>query len=170
MAIRGDGISDSDHTLQVLAILVSAGSAFFTLVTAVFVLIQVRLFRRQLKFEVLLQIKTINRELLLLGFDRPELFDVINGEGQGTEAEKRYLQLWLNQIDLIYHAKCSRLLTPEYISALERDIADFFKIDRARQLWREVRHYYPPGLQHYLDRVVGVVAFDGPTESPTKHD
>lgn len=91
--------------------MVSAGSAFFTLVTAVFVLIQVRLFRRQLKFEVLLQIKTINRELLLLGFDRPELFDVINGEGKGTEAEKRYLQLWLNQIDLIYHAKCSRLLT-----------------------------------------------------------
>ncbi len=125
-----------------------------TFCTVLFLYVQVRLFSRQLKLESLIRLKENNREILALGFDHPELFNVLNGKDVEPEMEKRYLQLWLNQMDIVWHAQHTGLLFRQDAEALRKDTADFFMLPSMQKHWILVRGYYPSGFQVYIDGII----------------
>lgn len=125
-----------------------------TFCTVLFLYVQVRLFSRQLKLESLIRLKENNREILALGFDHPELFNVLNGNEVDPEFEKRYLQLWLNQMDIVWHAQHTGLLFKQDAQALRKDTVDFFMLPSMQKHWILVRGYYPKGFQVYIDDII----------------
>lgn len=144
----------SPAEFQIWTIIIAAGTAGVILLSAGFVLWQARLLRQQIRFQVLVEIKNINRELLMLGFDDPSLFRIISGKARDSEKARRYLQLWINQVDLIYHAKRNGLLSKEFVQALEVDIRSFFATKGVEDFWGEVSRYYAPGLREYVDQLL----------------
>ena len=63
-----------------------------------FVAWQMRDANKQSKLESQIRLQDVNRELVSLGFSRPELFEVLkDGKNVDPNAELYYLQLWLNQ-------------------------------------------------------------------------
>ena len=122
--------------------------------------IQVKLLRNQLRLDALIRLKDINRELLVLGFTHPELFEVLNGNAIDPEKEKRYLQLWLNQIDVIWHGLKSNLFTKDYEAGLRRDISDMFQLESMRKHWNIASVYYSRGFVKYINRIIDDIVKD----------
>jgi hypothetical protein len=133
--------------------IISVVVSFASLLT---VFIELRRGRHQRRAEALIQIYDTNRELLTLGFEKPELFDVI---GAG-DAGHRYLQLWLNQIALIVELRSQRLFTRAQWESLESDIGFFAENPRFHEIWPDVRRFYPRAVQDILDAKI-VIALKG---------
>ena len=114
--------------------------------------------RKQNRTGALIQIYDINRQLLGMGFDRPEFFQAIGGSAGEEETVRRYLQLWLNQIALIVHLHDQGLLTRSQWHSLQVDIECLFEKSELKNLWSEFRPFYPEPLRSFLDRKVAVIA------------
>ncbi len=96
-----------------------------------------------------------NREIIGLGFHDPELFKILN-DAKGTEPEKerRYLQIWLNQIIVIdarlRASQDESVITAELKDGLKREIADFFAMENMREHWRKRGSFYPASFQKFI--------------------
>ncbi len=116
--------------------------------------VQMKLFNRQIRLDCLIRITAVNREILSLGFNDPELFRVLNGDRIDSEKEKRYLQLWLNQIENIWQAQQSQLFQRDHFRALRRDIADMFQLKSMQEHWRKTSQYYSVGFCLFIDQII----------------
>lgn len=121
----------------------------------------------QRRVESQLQLTTLNRELLTLGFSHPELFQVLHGRKADPLVERHYLQLWFNQFALIHSFHQRRLFAPELHASLERDLRDFLTQDNLRRHWQQHRQYYPGPFQAYVDGLLTGKA-DVPPERPPR--
>jgi hypothetical protein len=130
-------------------------SAFMSFASVLLVVLELRHNRQQRRLDSILCVYEINRELISLGFDHPELFKVLqDAPDVEPSVERRYLQLWLNQIAAI-HFLMSHGLLPKVVSVnLWADVAGFFKMDNMRRHWASVRGVYPTSLQVVLDDAV----------------
>src|ERR1700677_3185174 len=78
--------------------LFGAGISFFALM---FLAVQIRDDTKQREIVSLVELYGINRQLLTLGFSHRALFEVLEDKSiDDTLSQKRYLQLWLNQLSL----------------------------------------------------------------------
>ncbi len=131
--------------------LVSAGISFVGLLLVVW---QLRDGSHRREAESLVEIFDINRELLSLGFSHPELLEVLDGKSADPVRERRYLQLWLNQLSLI-HAYLRRSVFDEELETwLERDVADFMMLPNVRRHWEAHGAYYPESFREMVDRIL----------------
>jgi hypothetical protein len=96
---------------------VSVFSALLSFVGLILVVIQFRRATTQREAESLVKLADINRELLSLGFDHPQLFPILEDSPKVDPVlERRYLQLWLNQLRcrapgwVTGRSRCSRML------------------------------------------------------------
>ncbi len=128
-----------------------------SLVSLAVVFWELRQGRKQNRTSALIQIYDINRQLLGMGFDRPEFFRVIGGKGGEGETARRYLQLWLNQIALIVHLNEQGLLTRSQWASLDADIESLFKNSELKTLWGEFSPFYPEPLRSFLDKKVAAI-------------
>ena len=86
----------SAEVLSAASVLVSFASLFL-------VLLQVQQTTNQRKLESLVKIYDLNHQLLALGFDKPELFEILQDAPEADPVwERHYLQLWLNQIAVVH--------------------------------------------------------------------
>lgn len=131
----------------------AAVSAVVSVVSLLTVFVELRSGRLQRKAESLIQVYDANRELLTLGFDKPELFDVIGTGDYGH----RYLQLWVNHIALIVELRRQNLFSPTQWKALDNDIGYFVENPKFRLIWPEIRMFYPRPLQKILDAKIAIV-------------
>src|SRR5437016_6124612 len=91
---------------ETLNLVISGAALFVSLATFLFVVVQVRAYLRQLRFDSLSRILETNRELLVIGFEHPDLLSVLEGEPlQDSRRQKRYLQLWINQMNMMWIAQ-----------------------------------------------------------------
>jgi hypothetical protein len=133
---------------------IAAVSLILSFVSISLVLIQLYDNIRQRRIDADIRISDINRQLITLGFAYPALFQVLHGETTDPIAERRYLQLWFNQFDLIYTYKVRGLFSHEVRESLEHDIRDFLKPQNAQRHWREFRQYYPASFQHFVNSLL----------------
>ncbi len=111
-------------------------------------MIQLRDHNRQRKLESEIRVYDVNRELLKLGFDRPELFEILeDAEEVDPVWERRYLQLWLNQLTLIFAMHKRGYFKDELESSLVRDNKDFMLLNNMRHHWQGYRKYYPASFR-----------------------
>ena len=128
-----------------------------SLVSLAVVFWELRQGRKQNRTGALIQIYDINRQLLGMGFDRPEFFCAIGGTSGEGEMVRRYLQLWLNQIALIVHLNDQGLLTRSQWHSLEVDIECLFETSELKNLWSDFRPFYPEPLRSFLDGKVAAI-------------
>jgi hypothetical protein len=136
---------------QLIAIF-SACIGFFGLLLVV---IQIRHSVRQRSLESLYQVYDINRELLSLGFSHPDLFKVLLDEGNvDPQWERRYLQLWLNQLSLIHTFLRHGGFDEEFQECLKREISDFMGLRNMRCHWETRGPFYPASFQKLVDGII----------------
>lgn len=127
-------------------------SAAVSLVSLAIVIIELRLGRKQSKTAALIRIYDINRELLAMGLEKPELLQAIGDESSGEEAlERRYLQLWINQIALIHSMKERGLFDADQWDSLSRDISYFTENPKVRLMWPNIRRFYTSSFQRFME-------------------
>jgi hypothetical protein len=128
-------------------------------VAIVVTLTQVSLLRRQLRLDALIKIIQSNRELLRLGFDKPSLWEYFQHDRDGVtdkasqEERRRYFQLWLNHMHVIWKAHKTGLYDhPEWQCAKD-DMAQFFRVDSFKRHWEAVERYYPKAFRREMLRL-----------------
>lgn len=119
------------------------------------VIIQLRDAARQREADSMVKLFDINRELLSLGFSHHGLFKVL--EDQPTAdglSEKRYLQLWLNQLSLMHSYAQQAINQPELKESLDRNLIDFFTMKNMRHHWNEFGRFYPASFQRRVTEII----------------
>jgi phage antirepressor YoqD-like protein len=103
---------------------------------------------KQRKMDSQIRLYDINRELISLGFSKPELFAVLkDAKGIDPEIEQHYLQLWLNQLSLFHSLKTAGVVDEEYRESVERDLLDMFEMSSMRRHWQAHGKFYPASFQ-----------------------
>ena len=131
---------------------VSLFSAAISFVGLLFVAVQMRAANRQRKLESQIRLYDINRELISMGFDKPELFDVLVDKHEvNPVTERRYLQLWLNQLALVNSFKLQGAFQPDVQESFETDFRDIMTMSNMHRHWRKYGKYYPASFQQMVN-------------------
>lgn len=133
---------------------IAAVSLMLSFVSISLVLVQLYDNITQRRIDANIRISDINRDLVSLGFNHPNLFAVLHGEASDPIVERRYLQLWFNQFLLIYTYQARGLFRSEHRESLRRDIGDFLKLQNVQCHWREFRQYYPSSFQVFVNSLL----------------
>lgn len=134
--------------------IVSLVSATISLIGLLIVAWQLREGRRQRESESLVEIFDINRELVSLGFSHPQLFDILEGKSADPVSERRYLQLWLNQLSLIHRYLKHAVFEPELQAWLEVEVTDFMMRPNVQGHWQTHGAFYPASFQAMVNRIL----------------
>ena len=119
------------------------------------VVIQLKAHTEQRKLDSLTKLYDVNRELIALGFKHPQLFDILMDEKNADPIwERRYLQLWFNQLSLIHAYQRRGLYPSELPEDLETDVRDFMTMDNMRRHWSAYGRYYSTSFRAFVDRIV----------------
>lgn len=130
-------------------------SALISFAGLVLVVMQLRANAKQQELNSLVEIYDINRQLLSLGFDHPQLFEILaDAENLNPVLERRYLQLWLNQFDLIYSYMSKSVFKHELEDSLVRDVSDFMTMKNMQRHWREHGTYYSQSFQDFINGIL----------------
>lgn len=136
---------------------VAAVAVVISFVSLMVVVFQLHDLMEQRKLESLTRLYDINRELIILGFRQPELFKILHDQ-QGADSseidpmvERHYLQLWLNQVVLIFYIQRRGLFAPDLRASWEADARDLLQQENLKRHWRRCRQFYPVSFQNYVD-------------------
>jgi hypothetical protein len=128
---------------------------FLTVVTTFAVFIQLRYFVRQMRMDAFIRIQEINRELVTVGLTDSEILGFLeSGQPVDDPRAKRYAQLWLNQMNLVFRANREGQLHPEFWTGMRADLEEFVRIPLIRHHWKRVRKFYPETFQEFVDSVL----------------
>jgi hypothetical protein len=135
--------------------IVSICSAAIAFVGLLLVAVQMRGATRQREAESIVKLSDINRELLSLGFDHPALFKILEDTPDADPTtERRYLQLWLNQLLVVHLYLRHSVVDNDLRQSLERSLADFMTLKNMRQHWQHDRASYPDSFQKLVDGII----------------
>ena len=116
---------------------------------------QMREATKQSKLDSQIRLQDVNRELISLGFSRPELFEVLkDGKNVDPNAELYYLQLWLNQFCMFDALSRSDNLKPDVRESLEIDFRDMMGMENMRRHWRKFGKFYPASFQTLVNNIL----------------
>lgn len=123
-------------------------------------LIQLSLLRRQLHLDALIKIVQSNRELMTMGFEKPALWEFFKGKWEtvtdeaAKEQRRRYFQLWLNHMHVIWKAREVGLYDMHEWNCTRDDMADFFRLEPFRAHWHEVQRFYPEPFRREMRELI----------------
>ena len=130
-------------------------SAAISFVGLLFVAVQIRNATRQREAESLVKLTDINRELLSLGFSHPQLFPILEDADDADPVwERRYLQLWLNQLYLVHLYLKRTVVDNELKQSLKRSLTDFMTLKNMRRHWQRDRAAYSESFQKLVDGII----------------
>jgi hypothetical protein len=130
-------------------------SAAISFAGLLLVALQIRDSTKQRESESLVELYDINRQLLSLGFSHPALFQILEDTKTADSLwEKRYLQLWLNQLSLSHAYLQQSVVQPELRASLERNLVDFMTMENMRRQWQQYGRFYPDSFQKYVNEIL----------------
>jgi hypothetical protein len=130
-------------------------SAVISLAGLLLVFWQLRQNAKQRESESLVKLYDINRQLLTLGFSHRELFEVLEDKPiADVLAQKRYLQLWLNQLSLSHSFLRRSVVQPELQDELHRNLVDFLGMKLMQKHWEEYGSFYPDSFQQRVNEIL----------------
>jgi hypothetical protein len=139
--------------------LFSAIVGFLTLVIGtgglVTVIVQLREAARQREADSMIKLFDINRELLSLGFSNHGLFKVLEDQSGTDElSEKRYLQLWLNQVWMMHYFAQRAINHPELKESLDWNLTDLLAMKNMRHRWEQSGQAYPASFRCRVNEII----------------
>jgi len=134
---------------------VAVFSASVSFVGLLMVAVQLRDGNRQRQLESQIQLYDINRELISMGFSHPPLFRILeDGEGINPTLERRYLQLWLNQLALIQSFQASGGFRKDVEASFDADLREMVVMANMRLQWKRFGKYYPASFQRMVNDIL----------------
>jgi hypothetical protein len=137
----------------------NAGLLLVASVGILITLTQLVLLRRQLKLDVLIKITDSNRAIVALGIDHPLVWPTSEGspfagiheaDCVAVELRRRYLQLWINHMQLMWGAWRLSVISREEWNAYRLDMADLLRLPASRDHWDRVARFYPKGFRRLV--------------------
>ena len=116
--------------------------------------VQLFLNRQQTKAEALIKICEGNRELIGLGFSQTKLLTIFGGDDEEGELRRRYCQLWLNQVELMFRLKRPMAFASAQWHGTLRDMRDFMGVPVMRSHWQSHREFYGEDFQQFVEEVL----------------
>ncbi len=130
-------------------------SSSISFVGLMFVAVQLRDANRQRETESMVKLYDINRELLSLGFSHPQLLEVLEDKKIADALlEKRYLQLWLNQLSLSHTFLQRSVFKIELQDELHRNLIDFIGMKNMQRHWQQYGSFYPTSFQERVGEIL----------------
>ena len=134
---------------------VATFSASVSFAGLLMVALQLREGNRQRQLESQIQLYDINRELISMGFSHPQLFRILeDAEGVNPTLERRYLQLWLNQLALIQSFQASGGFRKDVEASFDADLRDMVMMSNMRRQWERFGKYYPASFQRMVNDIL----------------
>jgi hypothetical protein len=116
------------------------------------VAIQQRQGRLQRESDSLVKLHDINRELVCFAIAHPALLKVLEDQDIPNHlAQKRYLQMWLNQLSLSHSFLKNSVVQPELQDELRRNLADFMTMENMQKHWHHYGAFYPESFQQRVN-------------------
>ena len=120
---------------------------------------QLVLLRRQLRLDSLIKIMDSNRELVSIGFEHPIVWSALDSSSgtvlvEEAQAQNRYVQLWLNHVQVIWGAWKAHLVSKSEWEAYRRDMMEGFRVKALQERWKELAEFYPLEFQKLVAEVV----------------
>lgn len=117
--------------------------------------LQLFLLRRQLKLDALIRIMDSNRQIVALGFEHPVVWAALEGKCGALLAEeilahRRYLQLWMNHMQIMWAAWHLGLVSGCEWEAYRLDMTEFLRIKALQEHWARVAPFYPAGFRRLI--------------------
>ena len=132
--------------------IVSLSSAIISFIGLMLVVVQLREGNKQQELTSLVEIYDINRELIALGFSHPQIFAILlDAKDVDPMWERRYLQLWLNQLSLIHSYLSRSVFDAERQASLERELADFMRMENMQRHWQQHGSFFPASFQRLVE-------------------
>ena len=152
-----------DHIVALLTVAFAGIGSAVSSIGLIFVAIQLRDSNRQRETESIVKLYDVNRELITLGFSHPTLFLIMEDEPIADAlVQKRYLQLWLNQLSLMHTFLQHAVVRTELQEELHRNLADFLSLENMQRHWTEYGMFYPNSFQKRVNAILEKVAKDEP--------
>jgi hypothetical protein len=130
--------------LSVLALGVSIWTLLYTIR-------QVRLLRSQLGLDVDLRVAAVNRELLTMAFDDPELFNLFDDKPiSNGNKERCYVQMWLNHVHTMWNIHKHGLKPDAEWYSDQKDIALLFSLKAVRKHWENSKSFFPADFVQFV--------------------
>jgi hypothetical protein len=148
--------------------LANVGGLFAALAGIWLTFLQLLMFRRQLKLDALIRIMDSNRAIVSLGFDHPVVWAAMEegtGAASGDEsmAHRRYRQLWMNHMQIMWSAWRLGLVSGFEWEAYRQDMAEFLRARSLREHWGQVSRFYPRGFRRLVTELSGPKQDSGAT-------
>ena len=118
-------------------------------------LLRLFLLRRQLKLDALIRIMDSNRQIVALGFEHPVVWAALEGKAGAFLAEealahRRYLQLWMNHMQIMWAAWQLGLVAGCEWEAYRLDMTESLRIKALQEHWARVAPFYPEGFRRLI--------------------
>lgn len=139
----------------------SATLDVISLLGFVVVIIQLRDSNRQTKLKSQIRLQDVNRELISLGFSKPELFKVLkDAKNVDADVEMFYLQLWLNQFCIFDALSRGAGFEKDVRDSLEVDFRDMMGMENMRRHWNKFGKFYPASFQETVNQILNEAGHD----------
>lgn len=116
------------------------------------VAVQQHLTRQQSKAEAKARHCDRTQTLILTALNDPELLAIISGNSEENQKLRRYLQLWLNHIELIYRQR--HFFERPHWKGTINDIRDFMVMPPIQEHWIRNRHFYAADFQSFMEKQI----------------
>lgn len=144
-----------DHAVSLASTLCSFVGLICSFIGLMFVALQIRDATRQRETESIVKLYDANRQLLSLGFEHPALLKILEDKKIADPVmQKRYLQMWLNQLSQMHLFQQRSVVHGELQDELRRNLEDFMSMDLMRKHWHEYGSFYPQSFQRYVNDIL----------------
>jgi hypothetical protein len=141
--------------VELVGLCVSIAALAVSVMSALYVYVQVKAYLRQQEMDFHVKLNEINKDLLKMGFEYPELLALLRGEEiSDKDKQVRFIQMWVNQSLVMWMGKEHGIIDDGTWYSLRRDIATFINLPPMKAHWREVSAYYIPAFASFMNGLV----------------
>lgn len=141
--------------MELIGLGVSLVALAASVISVLYVYVQVKTHKRQQQMDFHIRLIEINRELLNMGFEHPELLTLLRGEEIGDkDKQTRFIQMWVNQSLIMWMGKEHGIIGDDAWYSLRKDIATFVNRPPMKAHWQEVAPYYIPAFANFMNGLV----------------
>jgi sRNA-binding carbon storage regulator CsrA len=143
---------------QAFEVTIQSFSLILSLGTLIVISVQLYYFTNQLRIRSHIDILNINRDIISIGIENPHLLDTFKEENihnKKKEQKRRYVQLFMNQMSIIWKAYRLGLYDEAEWRAAKKDMQEMAESEIFMEKWRSSRNFYNEEFADFVDEISG---------------
>lgn len=143
--------SNGLNTQDVLTLGLSSLALLVSIWTLIYTVRQVGLLRSQIGLDLDMRVAAVNRELLTMAFNDPELFNVLDDKPlSNPHKERHYVQMWFNHVHTMWNVQKHGLKPEAEWYSDVKDIALLFSLTIVKKHWEDSKSFFPADFVQFI--------------------